>query len=147
MSFTTDLLSSLGAVSVGVAALYTAVAGLRSYRDGLQVRLVENLLDVEADFERIHDTVAELEDDSLYIQTIKPILIKEKADDRLNADELNTLRRVDRVLRFFYLLRVRTRIMRSEQDLVNVYIYYFHCITEERNRIEMRRYVQEYYRH
>jgi len=140
-----EWMTGIGTLLGGIAAAYAAIVGVQTYRDGLSVRLVESLFELEGAFKSTFPLMAALEDDAAYSARVKPVLQKALSKSAFAAEELETIEKVDLAMRFFYLLWVRTKLLKAEAPLVNVYLYYFRAITDATTRPDLREYVSRYY--
>ena len=146
MSHFTDLLTGIGTLAAGGAAVYAAGVGVRTYKQSVQANIVQALLDTERSFKEVYTTLADIDDDFTYQTKIRPVLVSVNANVPLKKDdEQAQLRQLDLAIRFFYIFLVQSRLDPGKSGLIAPYRYYFDLITDAKDRPELREYIEKYY--
>ena len=101
-----EIMSAVGTLAAGGAAVYVAIVGMRQYRDSVRLRAAATLAEIEKEFREIFDALVHIEDDGGF-EKFDAALKKDVNNLRLTEDELSAIAKLDLVLRFFYLYRVR----------------------------------------
>jgi hypothetical protein len=111
-----------------------------------RVKTIDTLISLEQEFRRHADFLLKIE--TAYASEIKPVLVREAANDS-NAKDERTLRRLDGMLRhFFVCLQARNLGVISEKVADDMYGYYLKMLMNEfenENRKELAGYVDRYW--
>lgn len=140
-------------VSKTLTAIFGIIAGVWvyfQYREAKRVRAAETLLKLEDEF-RIAAPVFELiEDPIAYKTTVEPALKEALGNGCTMKESLETLSRVDRALRFFYICAVLDGTLRggvAGRALHRAYYHYIAMLLPEaqKTRPDLLKYTDKYY--
>lgn len=102
---------------------------------------------MEEEFREVAHTSLLIETSCSYTEIIKPVIIKALGNHDLRESDLELLREIDRLLRFFYLCTVLHTDLRIEQAII-ARSYYFHAklLLDDSVRPELANYVRKNYK-
>ena len=136
-----EIMSAVGTLAAGGAAVYVAIVGMRQYRDSVRLRAAATLAEIEKEFREIFGTLVHIEDDGGF-EKFDAALKKDVTNVRLTEDELGLIAKLELVLRFFYLYRVRRPWLPELSEMDYVYQYYFSML---QHRDSVRQFAEKYY--
>lgn len=136
---------SIGTLSAAVTVLALVVGGgfaLARYFRELRLHAADLLLKMEEEYRIIVRTCLDFEYPDRYQQIIVPLLKKVENKTVASAEDIETLVRLDRCLRFFFLCTVLNADLKVEETAVARAYYFYVCLLgEPGKRCELQRYI------
>ncbi len=141
-----DTLGTLSAVLTVVALIAGGVFALTRYRREVRLRAAELLLKMEEEYRNIVRTCLDFEFLDRYEAAILPLLQKVERGTMRDSADVESLARLDRCLRFFFLCTVLNSDLKVEETAIARAYYYYVCVlAEQGKRTELQAYISQFY--
>lgn len=136
------LTSVLSVVALTTGGLFA----LKRYRRDVRLRAADLLLKMEEEYRAVVRTCLDFEFLDRYEQIIVPVLKQVEGGSIQRAEDLDTLARLDRCLRFYFLCTVLNADLKVEETAIARAYYYYVCVlAEPGKRCELQLYIAKYY--
>lgn len=148
-SFLPETLVEWAGLLSAAAILAGGIWALRSYREAQRLKASEILLSMEQEFRIVLSTYELIENPGVYETRIKPLLQKVMKSSDLTNDEIESLSKLDRCLRFLFLCSVLNRDLAVEHNaLMRAYYHYVSVVakmTSAEPPDELAKYIKQFY--
>jgi len=141
-----NTVGTLSAVLTVLALIVGGVFALTRYRREVRLRAADLLLKMEEEYRAVVRTCLDFEFLDRYQHIIVPLLQKVENGTMQGREDIESLARLDRCLRFFFLCTVLNADLKVEETAIARAYYYYICVlAEPGKRSELQAYIGKYY--